>query len=86
MSTGGAVWLAFEDETQTEHHMKWEGHNDLESAQNELKYIWDMIISGGNKPPNTYVYFAYEPKHGYPEEVFDLGEFEKVFADLEKSK
>ena len=78
------VWLSFEDGDQLEHHMRWEGHESLETAQAELDYIFDMIMKGGGSPPNTYIYAADEPKWGYPEEQFDLGEYEKVFADLNK--
>lgn len=80
-----AIWLAFEDSTQLEHHMRWVGHDSLDSARAELNYILNAISTGGGKHPNTYIYEADKPQYGCPEEQFDLGEFEKVFSDLEKA-
>lgn len=80
-----AIWLAFEDNDQLEHHMRWVGHETLDSAKIELDYIFYHILQGGAKPPNTYVYEAETPLYGYPEEEFELGEFEKVFSEIEKA-
>jgi len=80
-----AIWLAFEDGNQVEHHMRWVGHEKMEFARMELNYIFNAISTGGGKHPNTYIYEGDQPQYGYPEEEFDLGEFEKVFQDLEKA-
>lgn len=79
-----AIWLAFEDDEQREHHMKWEGHETIDSAKIELDYIFNAILAGGNKFPNTYVYEADEPLYGNEEEVFNLGEMDKVFSDIDR--
>ena len=81
-----AIWLAFEetDGSGTEHHMRWEGHETLETAREELKFIIHAVLMGGGKPPNTYIYEADEPLYGHSEEAFDLGDFENVFEDLDK--
>ena len=80
------IWLAFEDNDQCEHHMRWVGHDTLETANAEFDYIKKAVSSGDGKMPNTYIYSADVPKYGYPEEEFDLGEFENVFTELNKSK
>ena len=79
------VWLAFEDAEQREHHMRWVGHPDKESAKKELNFIIQSIVSNGGKIPNTYIYSSETVAPGHIEEEFDLGEFEKVFDDLQKA-
>lgn len=81
-----SIWLAFEDEELREHHMRWHGHETLESAREELNAIINMIAQGGQSFPNTYIYEGDKPLYGNPEEEFDLAGFENLFKDLNKVK
>lgn len=72
------IWIAFEDETQTEHHMEWYGHETVESANEELQIIIQMVRQGGSSTPNTYVYEADGPLYGYEPEEFDPMLFDRL--------
>lgn len=74
-----SVWLAIEDPiTQREHHMKWEGHPDKESAEKEFRLIIQMIRSDNAKYPNTHIYESDIPMYDHKEEEFDLSYLDRT--------
>ena len=77
------VWLAIEDQTGKEHHMKWDGHETKEAAEKEFEVIKNLIRSNGGKYPNTYIYEAEVPQYDNVEEVFDLSLLERYGSVLQ---
>lgn len=73
------IYMATIEEDGTEHHMVWEGHENIESAKEELKIMMQMGMGifheNGDRnyiPRNVYVYEADKPLYGYEEEELDI--------------
>jgi hypothetical protein len=73
MTNNPPVWLAFEalDGSGNESHVKWEGHETLDTARLELEALLENLKKTQGKFPNTYVYQAEKPLYGYTEEKLD---------------
>jgi hypothetical protein len=59
------IWLAIVTETEEEYHIRFEGHDSVESAKNEMSTITGRLLSDGKLPLPYYVYEADEPLHGH---------------------
>lgn len=73
------IYLATMEPDGSEHHMKWEGHENLESAKKELSTMMEMAMKlymdTGDKnylPRSAYTYEADAPLYGHKEEELDF--------------
>jgi hypothetical protein len=71
------VFLAIFPADAQEVHIKWEGHETVESAKTELNKIREMMILDNKIPMDCYVYQAEKPPFDLP--VYNLDDVDFNF-------
>ncbi len=63
--TKPTIWLAMITEDENEYHIRFDGHNTIETAKNEIKEINNRLLLDKKLPLPYYVYEADAPLNGY---------------------
>lgn len=71
------IFLAIFPENNQEIHIKWEGHETVEAAKDELSKIREMMIKDNKIPMDCSVYQAEKPPFGLP--VYNLDDVDFNF-------
>lgn len=61
-----AIFLAIVISDGKETHIRWEGHQSLDSAKSELNLMRKLMMGQGKRPFDCYVYEAETPPYGLP--------------------
>ena len=64
-ATKPTIWLAMITEDESEYHIRFDGHESVESAKKEITEINGRLMRDKKIPLPYYIYEAYEPLHGY---------------------
>ena len=82
------IWLAIVTEDETEYHVEFAGHENVDNAKTEIKEINMRLMRDKKIPLPYYIYEAEEPLHGY--EAFQLDDldfnFYKELSEEEENK
>lgn len=62
-------------EDSKEYHIKWDGHDSVDSAQDEMNRIWEKMIPDNKSPLPYYIYEAESTKEGYTPYTVDEIDF-----------
>jgi hypothetical protein len=85
-----SVFLALFPPNASEVHVRWDGHQTVESATKELNQVREMMIKDNKVPMDCYVYEADAPPFGLPIFAIDDVDFnfyrEKTKEEIEASK
>ena len=83
------IFLAIINPQEQEFHIKYEGHETVESARNEITYIRNKLLLDGKKPFDCYVYEAETPPYGQKSYLLDQIDFnfyaEKTEEEIQES-
>lgn len=67
------IWLAMISQDETEYHIRFDGHESVDSAKNEIAEINKRLMIDGKYPLPYYIYESDKPLHGYePYSLDDL--------------
>lgn len=78
------IYLVVVEPNETEIHMKWAGHDCLETAKKEFNEMRTLSFNSGIRPMDGYVYEADKPPFGIVAVDLDVAAFSKYAGDWAK--
>lgn len=71
------IYLAIRTPSEEEIHIKFVGHDNVESARREISIIRERLLIDGKLPLDCFVYEADEPEYG--NKAYDLDDVDFNF-------
>jgi hypothetical protein len=83
------IYLCIRNPIEQEFHIKYEGHETVESANTEITFIRNKLVREGKKPFDCYIYEAETPPYGQKAYLLDEVDFnfyqEKTEEEIQES-
>jgi hypothetical protein len=78
------IYLVVVEPNGKEVHMKWDGHDSLDTAKKEFTEMRTLSFNSGIRPMDGYVYEADKPEYGNVAVDLDVAAFSKYAGDWAK--